>query len=263
MHTCRTPFNSEFFVIIDPSRETTSRAWNRSPGQRLVRISPIPEFIPISSVSYSSSSDSEPDSDSVEMADDIGDELGFSQAQIRTIAQIVAAALAQDRAQNQATPASSSQPVVEERQIPDPVSDNQTSMGNTTPVENDVLKQLAELKERFDKMAASGGSVNTIGSGLPEEVVLAEVEWEEWMCAMLNIWDDCSSDEEEKMPVKIEIEKSITVKLVDGTEFMVCMTQASTESEWSKKISEFEDFLGIGDEASKIVQEQKAKARIL
>ncbi|KDP44668.1 hypothetical protein JCGZ_20235 [Jatropha curcas] len=40
--------------------------------------------------------------------------------------------------------------MVEERQIPDPVSDNQTSVGNTTPVENDVLKQLAELKERFD-----------------------------------------------------------------------------------------------------------------
>ncbi|KDP22737.1 hypothetical protein JCGZ_02396 [Jatropha curcas] len=58
------------------------------------------------------------------MADDIGDEPGFSQAQIRTIAQIVAAALAQDRAQNQAALASSSQPVVEERQIPDPVSDN-------------------------------------------------------------------------------------------------------------------------------------------
>ncbi|KDP23842.1 hypothetical protein JCGZ_00074 [Jatropha curcas] len=39
--------------------------------------------------------------------------------------------------------------------------------------------------------------------------------------------------------------------------------ETSTESEWSKKISEFEDFLGIGDEASKMVQEQKAKARIL
>ncbi|KDP41080.1 hypothetical protein JCGZ_03749 [Jatropha curcas] len=96
------------------------------------------------------------------MADDIGGEPGFSQAQIRTIAQIVAAALAQDRAQNQNTPPSSSQPVVEERQTPDPVSDNQTSMGNATPVENDMLKQLAELKERFDKMAAgdrgAGGS---------------------------------------------------------------------------------------------------------
>ncbi|KDP31505.1 hypothetical protein JCGZ_15440 [Jatropha curcas] len=32
------------------------------------------------------------------------------------------------------------------------------------------------------------------------------------MCAMLNIWDDCSSDEEEKVPVKIEIEKSIMVQ---------------------------------------------------
>ncbi|KDP35348.1 hypothetical protein JCGZ_10989 [Jatropha curcas] len=58
------------------------------------------------------------------MADDIGDEPGFLQAQIRTIAQIVAAALAQDRAQNQNTPPSSSQPVVEERQVPNPVSDN-------------------------------------------------------------------------------------------------------------------------------------------
>ncbi|KDP23897.1 hypothetical protein JCGZ_26639 [Jatropha curcas] len=34
-------------------------------------------------------------------------------------------------------------------------------------------------------------------------------------------------------------------------------------SYWSKKISEFEDLLGIGDEASKLVQEQKAKTRIL
>ncbi|KDP36502.1 hypothetical protein JCGZ_09347 [Jatropha curcas] len=29
------------------------------------------------------------------------------------------------------------------------------------------------------------------------------------------------------------------------------MTEASTESEWLKKISKFEDFLGIGDETSK------------
>ncbi|KDP23151.1 hypothetical protein JCGZ_00143 [Jatropha curcas] len=89
------------------------------------------------------------------MADDIGDEPGFSQAQIRTIAQIVAAALAQDRAQNQATPASSSQPAVEEkeRQIPEPVSNNQASVGNTIPVENDVIKQLAELKDIIEKMS--------------------------------------------------------------------------------------------------------------
>ncbi|KDP30534.1 hypothetical protein JCGZ_15243 [Jatropha curcas] len=148
------------------------------------------------------------------MADDIGEDPRFSQAQIRTIAQIVAAALAQDRAQNQNTPPSSSQPAVEE-----------------------------------------------------------------------------SSDEEEKVPVKIEIEKSITVQVGDvpededeqlqlaiqksladqeeqwyyssEEEFMVCVTEASTESEQSKRISEFEDFLGIGDEASKLMQEQKAKARIL
>ncbi|KDP32227.1 hypothetical protein JCGZ_13834 [Jatropha curcas] len=158
MHTYRTPFNSgPFSVKIDPPREIASRTWNRRPGQRLVRTSPIPEFIPVSSVSYPSSSNSDSDSDLVEMADDIGDEPGFSQAQIRTIAQIVAAALAQDRAQNQTTPPSSSQPVVEERQIPEPVSDNQTSVRNATPIENDVLKQLAELKDRFDKMAAVKG----------------------------------------------------------------------------------------------------------
>ncbi|KDP22900.1 hypothetical protein JCGZ_01968 [Jatropha curcas] len=126
------------------------------------------------------------------------------------------------------------------------------------------------------------------------------------MCAMLIIWDDCSSEEEEeKMPVKIEIEKSITVKiffvteasgefqskgktypgleifmidfdeqlikspepsfeqLVEGTQFMVGMVQTDSGAEWSQKMSEFEDFLGIGDEASRMVQEQKAKARIL
>ncbi|KDP42540.1 hypothetical protein JCGZ_01794 [Jatropha curcas] len=52
-------------------------------------------------------------------------------------------------------------------------------------------------------------------------------------------------------------------QLVEGTKFMVSMVQASNGTEWSKRISEFEDFLGIGDEASKMVQEQKAKARIL
>ncbi|KDP36655.1 hypothetical protein JCGZ_07873 [Jatropha curcas] len=34
------------------------------------------------------------------------------------------------------------------------------------------------------------------------------------MCAMLNIWDGCSSEEEvERKPVKVEIEMSITVKI--------------------------------------------------
>ncbi|KDP24945.1 hypothetical protein JCGZ_24438 [Jatropha curcas] len=44
---------------------------------------------------------------------------------------------------------------------------------------------------------------------------------------------------------------------------MVGMVQPTSGTEWSKKLYEFEDFLGIGDEASKMVQEQKAKARIL
>ncbi|KDP33269.1 hypothetical protein JCGZ_13520 [Jatropha curcas] len=52
-------------------------------------------------------------------------------------------------------------------------------------------------------------------------------------------------------------------QLVEGTQFMVDMVQTGRGTEWSQKISEFEDFLGIGDEASRMVQEQKAKARIL
>ncbi|KDP29277.1 hypothetical protein JCGZ_19445 [Jatropha curcas] len=44
---------------------------------------------------------------------------------------------------------------------------------------------------------------------------------------------------------------------------MVGMVQTGSGTEWSQKIPEFEDFLGIGDEASRMVQEQKAKARIL
>ncbi|KDP22959.1 hypothetical protein JCGZ_01656 [Jatropha curcas] len=68
------------------------------------------------------------------------------------------------------------------------------------------------------------------------------------------------TDYEEKL-IK-SLEPSLE-QLVDGTEFMVGMTQASTESDWLKKISEFENFLGIGDETSKLVQEQKAKALIL
>ncbi|KDP42674.1 hypothetical protein JCGZ_23614 [Jatropha curcas] len=45
---------------------------------------------------------------------------------------------------------------------------------------------------------------------------------------------------------------------------MVGMVQIGSGTEWSQKIPEFEDFLGIGDEASRMVaQEQKSKARIL
>ncbi|KDP25153.1 hypothetical protein JCGZ_24255 [Jatropha curcas] len=212
-----------------------------------------------------------------------GDEPGFSQAQIRTIAQIVAAALAQDRAQNQNTP-SSSQPVVEERQIPDPVSDNQTSVGNTTPVENDALKQLAELKERFDKMVAvkekdpvtnfhitdkTSANWDTLkiekrkgrGSNLNHIFFVPQAEGKFQSRGKTYPGLEIFMTDYEKKLIKSP-EPSLD-QLVDGTEFIVCMTEASTESEWSKKISEFEDFLWIGDEASKLVQEQKAKARIL
>ncbi|KDP41015.1 hypothetical protein JCGZ_03818 [Jatropha curcas] len=41
------------------------------------------------------------------------------------------------------------------------------------------------------------------------------------------------------------------------------MVQVGSGSEWSQKMPEFEDFLGIGDEASKMIQEQKSKAWIL
>ncbi|KDP37284.1 hypothetical protein JCGZ_08575 [Jatropha curcas] len=44
---------------------------------------------------------------------------------------------------------------------------------------------------------------------------------------------------------------------------MVGMFQTGSGAEWTQKIPEFEDFLGIGDEASRMVQEQKSKARIL
>ncbi|KDP42139.1 hypothetical protein JCGZ_03006 [Jatropha curcas] len=42
-------------------------------------------------------------------------------------------------------------------------------------------------------------------------------------------------------------------QLVEGTQFMVSMVQTGSGTEWSQKISEFEDFLGIGDEASRMV----------
>ncbi|KDP24951.1 hypothetical protein JCGZ_24418 [Jatropha curcas] len=44
---------------------------------------------------------------------------------------------------------------------------------------------------------------------------------------------------------------------------MIGMIQSDSGTEWSQKIPEFEDFLRIGDEASRMVQEQKSKARIL
>ncbi|KDP36009.1 hypothetical protein JCGZ_10408 [Jatropha curcas] len=52
-------------------------------------------------------------------------------------------------------------------------------------------------------------------------------------------------------------------QLVEGTQFMVDMVQTGSGTEWSQKIPEFEDFVGSGDEDSRMVQERKSKSRIL
>ncbi|KDP30680.1 hypothetical protein JCGZ_15555 [Jatropha curcas] len=82
---------------MDPPREITSRVWRRQPGQRLVRVSPIPERAPVNSVVSSSSTDLVSDLDPVvvEMANNSVNETGFSPTQLRAITDIIAAALAQ------------------------------------------------------------------------------------------------------------------------------------------------------------------------
>ncbi|KDP21602.1 hypothetical protein JCGZ_03606 [Jatropha curcas] len=196
-----TPVPLYFYLLarIDPSREIASRAWHQRPGQRLVRVSPILEPTPVSPVVRSSSSDSASDSDLVEMADNTVNETGFSPAQLRTIIEIIAAAFAQERAHNQ------------------------TSAGNAVPVENDLIKQFAELKDKVEKMSVA----------------------------------------KEKDPVTNFHVVEYVLHPTEGTQFMVGMVQTGSGTEWTQKIPEFEDFLGIGDEASRMVQEQKSKARIL
>ncbi|KDP29010.1 hypothetical protein JCGZ_19506 [Jatropha curcas] len=158
------------------------------------------------------------------MVDNTPNETGFSPVQIKTITEIIAAALAQDRAQNQVPPTSSYEHIVDERESPEPTSGHQASADNAVPVENDLSKQFPELKDKFE----------------------AELK-----------------DKFEKLVIAKEKDPVTNFHLVEGTQFMVSMVQTSSDTEWSKKISELEDFLGIGDEASKMVQEQKAKARIL
>ncbi|KDP31454.1 hypothetical protein JCGZ_15510 [Jatropha curcas] len=51
-------------------------------------------------------------------------------------------------------------------------------------------------------------------------------------------------------------------QLVDGTQFMIGMVQAGSGSEWSQKMPEFKEFLGIGEEASKMIQEQNVGSRV-
>ncbi|KDP47081.1 hypothetical protein JCGZ_03889 [Jatropha curcas] len=89
------------------------------------------------------------------MADGNVNDTGFSSAQLRAITEIIAAAFARERAQNQVPRASSNQPIVEEREIPEPTSGNQASTGNAAPVENDLIMQLAELKDKVEKMSVA------------------------------------------------------------------------------------------------------------
>ncbi|KDP41079.1 hypothetical protein JCGZ_03748 [Jatropha curcas] len=72
------------------------------------------------------------------------------------------------------------------------------------------------------------------------------------MCAMLNIWDNCSSDEEEKMPVKIEIEKSITVQVGEVPEdedeqlqLAIHKSLADQEEQWYYSSEEEVNEVGI------------------
>ncbi|KDP24681.1 hypothetical protein JCGZ_26459 [Jatropha curcas] len=248
MHTCRTYFNSGIFFRVDPSREIASRAWHRRPGQRLVRVSPIPELTPVSSVNYSSLSDSTSNSDLVEMADDIVDETEFSPAQIRTITQIIVATLAQDRAQNQTPPASSNQPVVEEREIPEPTSDNQASIGNTVPVENDVIKQLAELKDKVEKMSVTKEKdpITNFHNRKKEKYEIQSPVREPGLNQLFFV-PEASGEFQSKGKTYPGLEIFITdfdeqlikspepsfEQFVEGTQFMVGMVQTDSGTEWS------------------------------
>ncbi|KDP32921.1 hypothetical protein JCGZ_13702 [Jatropha curcas] len=89
------------------------------------------------------------------MADNTVNETGFSPAQIRTISEIIAAALAQDRAQNQVPPTSSNQPIVEGREAPEHTLGHQASADNTSPTENELIKQMAELKDKVERISVS------------------------------------------------------------------------------------------------------------
>ncbi|KDP23075.1 hypothetical protein JCGZ_01168 [Jatropha curcas] len=87
------------------------------------------------------------------MADNTVNEMGFSPAQIRTIFEMIATALAQDRAQNQMPPTLSNQPIVEGREPPEPTSGHQASANNGSPTESELIKQIAELKDKGGRIS--------------------------------------------------------------------------------------------------------------
>ncbi|KDP20551.1 hypothetical protein JCGZ_04949 [Jatropha curcas] len=92
------------------------------------------------------------------MADGNMNETGFSSVQLKAIIDIIAAALAQDRAQNQVPPSSSNQtfsPVAEERDTLEPALSNQALADNVSPTESELMKQIAELKDKVERISVS------------------------------------------------------------------------------------------------------------
>ncbi|KDP29969.1 hypothetical protein JCGZ_19114 [Jatropha curcas] len=88
------------------------------------------------------------------MANNTVNKTGFSPAQLRAISDIIATALAQERAQNHVPPSSSNQPaspVVEEREAQEHTLGNQASANNASSAKSDLIKQLAELKDKVEK----------------------------------------------------------------------------------------------------------------
>ncbi|KDP23810.1 hypothetical protein JCGZ_00146 [Jatropha curcas] len=92
------------------------------------------------------------------MADGNVNETGFSPAELRAITDMIAAAFAQERAQNRVPPSTSNQtfsPVVEERETPELTLGNQASADNVSPTENELIKHIAELKDKVERISIS------------------------------------------------------------------------------------------------------------
>ncbi|KDP37483.1 hypothetical protein JCGZ_05922 [Jatropha curcas] len=86
------------------------------------------------------------------MADNIGNETGFSPAQLKTLTEIIAVAFAQERAWNQVPSTSSNRPIVEGRESPEPTSGHQASADSASPTARELIKQIAELKDKVERI---------------------------------------------------------------------------------------------------------------
>ncbi|KDP36694.1 hypothetical protein JCGZ_08862 [Jatropha curcas] len=215
---------------IDPSREISSRVWRRQPDQRLVRVLPIPERAPVSSVVSSSSSDSVPDLDSVivEMADITANE------------------------------------TVEERETPEPALGNQASADNLSLAENELIKQITKLKDKVERISISKEK-DPVTNFDVAEYVLKPTNSTSSKTFKHTLFEG-DNDPRSHLSEFIQVAQ---MNRYDEEDVLRAFPQTLQKSyrrcgtKWSQKISEFEDFLGIGDEASRMVQEQKSKARIL